>query len=80
MTIEIENAHNVSAQLSDLLCWWEGFKMGLKASGENPGYIVAENGIETARELNIQIQQRLTTEDLKQPITELHQTKCHAST
>lgn len=58
VTIEIDNAENVSSDLADLLCWWQGFKYGLRLDGtdEKP---VAENGVEAARQLNLKIKDQL---------------------
>lgn len=54
ITLEINEPEIMSHNLSDLLCWWQGFKTGLHVSGEDR-YIVAEHGIEAARELNIDL-------------------------
>lgn len=53
VTIEIKDAEAVAHDLADLICWWEGFKAGLKlgdpyGSDINP---VANNGVEAARRL-----------------------------
>jgi len=53
-TVPIPNAELFSHNLSDLLCWWEGFKFGLKISGTDH-FIVAEYGIEAIRKLNEQV-------------------------
>ena len=55
VTIEITDAEAVSHDISDLLCWWQGFKEG-KGEDFNP---VANHGIEAARKLNIQIKDEL---------------------
>lgn len=57
--IEIDNAESVSNDLSDLLCWWEGFKIGLKVGNDSSHFMVAENGVEAARSLNIKIKDQL---------------------
>lgn len=57
--ITIENAEKVCHDISDLLCWWEGFKMGLKINSESTDYIIAQNGINAIRELNINIKSKL---------------------
>ena len=58
VNIDIEQADNVASDLADLLCWWEGFKIGLKSAGVDH-FIVAENGIEAARNLNVKIKDAL---------------------
>lgn len=58
VTIQIDQADNVASDLADLLCWWEGFKIGLKSAGVDH-FIVAENGIEAARNLNVKIKDAL---------------------
>lgn len=58
ITISITNAELLSANFSDLLCWWEGFKMGLKLAGID-GAIVADNGIESLQKLNGNLKQEI---------------------
>jgi hypothetical protein len=59
IVIEIEKPEEVSHNLSDLLCWWEGFKTGIQINNEFPQSFVAQNGINAARELNIAIKDKL---------------------
>lgn len=59
ITIEIDKAETVSHNLADLLCWWEGFKMGLKAGDNTDHFMIAENGIEAARDLNCKIRDQI---------------------
>lgn len=54
VTIEIDNPESVSHDISDFLCWWEGFKIGLKTSGIDH-FMVAENGIKAALDLHLKI-------------------------
>jgi hypothetical protein len=54
ITLSISDAEVVRDNLADLLCWWQGFKAGMKASGNEDHYI-AENGIEAARDLRLKI-------------------------
>lgn len=58
VTIEIDQADNVSSDLADLLCWWQGFKLGLRFDGTDEK-LVADNGIEAAREINLKIRDQL---------------------
>lgn len=56
ITIEIPDAEHTSDKLSDILCWWNGYKMGLKTHGELPVEIVnAQDGMETVLDLAITI-------------------------
>lgn len=55
ITITIPDPEELSHNLSDLLCWWEGFRMGLSVESSHDGYLVAQNGIDAARKLNIRI-------------------------
>lgn len=62
VTISIDDAENVSSNLADLLCWWQGFKTGLKIDKDEfskVDYSVAENGIKELQELNIKIKKQL---------------------
>lgn len=58
MKVCIEVEGDTVSDLADLLCWWRGFEIGLKLSGHND-FIVANNGIESVRKLNIQIKEEL---------------------
>lgn len=58
VTIEIDQADNVSSDLADLLYWWQGFKLGLRFDGTDEK-LVADNGIEAAREINLKIRDQL---------------------
>lgn len=60
INIQLNNADSISHDIADLLCWWEGFKMGLKLS-DNDHFIVAENGIERIKTINIKIKEQLNT-------------------
>jgi hypothetical protein len=58
VVITIFDAETAASDLADLLCWWEGYKMGLKAGGVEH-FIIAENGIEAARKINVDIKDQL---------------------
>jgi hypothetical protein len=64
VTIEINNAQKVCDDLADLLCWWSGFKIGMKINSENCEFIIAEHGIEAAKDLKIKISDRLSLESV----------------
>lgn len=59
ISIEIEDAERFRDELADLLCWWEGFKMGLKVNPDSSQYIIADNGIDKVKELNIKIKDKI---------------------
>ncbi len=58
VNIQIDKAKHVTEDIADLLCWWEGFKMGLKTS-DNDHFIIAQNGIDAIRQLNLKIKDEL---------------------
>ena len=58
ITILIHDAEQVAHDLSDLLCWWEGFKTGMMLKDEYYSSI-AEHGVKAAQELNILIKYKL---------------------
>jgi len=58
ITITIENPEKIVHDLADLLCWWQGYKCGLKAAGPyTDTEFVADNGIEAARKLSEKIKE-----------------------
>ena len=60
LTITIENPENVTSDLADLLCWYEGFRLGLSiGSNSEIPEPVAWNGIEAARKLNLLIKNEI---------------------
>ena len=58
VTITIENAEKVSHNISDLLCWWDGFSEALNLNDGN-FYPVANHGIKELQDINIKIKQLL---------------------
>jgi hypothetical protein len=58
ITIEIDNPESVTHDISDLLCWWQGFSTGMNHRDDdfNP---VAGHGIEAIRKLNIKIKDKI---------------------
>jgi hypothetical protein len=58
VSIEIQNPEEVAHDLSDLLCWWEGFQTGMKMNDEYFSS-VANNGIKIARDLNSKIKNEI---------------------
>lgn len=52
-------AARIAHELSDLLCWWQGFKAAVKLVNPDGVYTdMAQNGIEAARDLNILLKEK----------------------
>jgi hypothetical protein len=49
--VQIANAQEVCDSISDLICWWAGFKTGVKMSGQDYELIFGQNGIDTCIDL-----------------------------
>ncbi len=64
ITIEIENADSIQLDLADLLCWWDGFKAGIKSESGFGNYPIADNGVQAAKILHCRIKDALN--NLKQ--------------
>ena len=59
VTITVPNAFNLSQDLADLLCWWQGFKAGRKLENDCADSFEAENGVNAARKINILLKKEL---------------------
>jgi len=56
--LSIRDPESVSHDLSDLLCWWQGFMTGMEKNGESFDS-VAENGINQVRDIRLLINDEL---------------------
>lgn len=67
-TIHLEDAESLQDDLSDLLCWWQGFRAAARLHSEYPEYLApAQNGIDAARKLNQKIKDALLADKVHQP-------------
>lgn len=58
-----EEARKLSHDLSNMLCWWQGFRAGIRTIDEFSSIIgVADNGIKAAQTLNEKIKSKITRE------------------
>ena len=64
VTIEIDDAQSTIDKLADLTCWWDGFKIGLKASNNDPD-IIADRGIIAIKDLMDKLKYAIHYEETK---------------
>lgn len=67
ITIKISDPERVSNDLSDLLCWWQGYKMGLNLPQTEQ--LVADFGISAASQLKKLIDAARREEKRSVPLT-----------
>lgn len=56
ITMPKHRAASLAHDISDLLCWWQGFKAAVRLSNPDGVYTdMAQNGIEAAQDLNLML-------------------------
>lgn len=65
--IEIEDGELARDNLADLLCWWNGFRTGIRLNSLDDfhDHKIAEDGIEMTRDLIIKIKDAINLLDEK---------------
>ena len=51
VVVQIANAQDVCDSISDLICWWAGFKTGVRMSGQDFELVFGQNGIDMCIDL-----------------------------